>query len=408
VAIERAGFDCAYAHRSQRAIRHFHGTVTRLVAAQPAGGLHSFLDDVMTTAATFPHGTDLWKDIRADCERLCSGVSFGKGTLAQAIEWEILKLQTRLASAEPLSSTDATPLFRNRHVHVGVLIRLWRSLALETEAWLAAQGYETLLDVGPWGGFNFVLEPDGYTRMPFARLTLAVGGLAATPLQEQGGPLFDYMLPRYRAELWAAGVAFPDLWTYQFPKRDATGRLLEVSGTHYLPTHSYDRRTFIKVRASRACETVEEIALQDFLRLLERLQFTSDWVVYREQTKDVDARFDLQDFISLNHMVEGIYQRSSAEDRLLHEMKDAFRGAIRDPKVLYHYLGQVISLRWVENLYWALAEAAVGVKRYQRMVSFDREVCPRIPPGLLIPVRRHLEAYHGRLGPFDQSSGLPC
>jgi hypothetical protein len=284
----------------------------------------------MTTAATFPHGTDLWKDIRADCERLCSGVSFGKGTLAQAIEWEILKLQTRLASAEPLSSTDATPLFRNRHVHVGVLIRLWRSLALETEAWLAAQGYETLLDVGPWGGFNFVLEPDGYTRMPFARLTLAVGGLAATPLQEQGGPLFDYLLPRYRAELWAAGVAFPDLWTYQFPKRDATGRLLEVSGTHYLPTHSYDRRTFIKVRASRACETVEEIALQDFLLLLERLQFTSDWVVYREQTKDVDARFDLQDFISLNHMVEGIYQRSSAEDRLLHEIKDAFRGAIRD------------------------------------------------------------------------------
>jgi hypothetical protein len=119
----------------------------------------------------------------SDCARGCP---LEKGTLAQAIEWEILKLQTRLASAEPLSSTDATPLFRNRHVHVGVLIRLWRSLALETEAWLAAQGYETLLDVGPWGGFNFVLEPDGYTRMPFARLTLAVGGLAATPLQEQG------------------------------------------------------------------------------------------------------------------------------------------------------------------------------------------------------------------------------
>jgi hypothetical protein len=133
-----------------------------------------------------------------------------------------------------------------------------------------------------------------------------------------------------------------------------TGRLLEVSGTHYLPTHSYDRRTFIKVRASRACETVEEIALQDFLILLERLQFTSDWVVYREQTKDVDARFDLQDFISLNHMVEGIYQRSSAEDRLLHEIKDAFRGAIRTPQVVHHYLGQVIRLRWVENLYWAL------------------------------------------------------
>ena len=31
-----------------------------------------------------------------------------------------------------------------------------------------------------------------------------------------------------------------------------------------------------------------------------------------------------------------------------------------------------MKLRWVENLYWALAEAALGVKRYQRMVSFDR------------------------------------
>jgi hypothetical protein len=229
---------------------------------------------------------------------------------------------------------------------------------------------------GHGGDSILCLSRMGYTRMPFARLTLAVGGLAATPLQEQGGPLFDYLLPRYRAELGTAGVAFPDLWTYQFPKRDATGRLLEVSGTHYLPTHSYDRRTFIKVRASRACETVEEIALQDFLLLLERLQFTSDWVLYREQTKAVDARFDLQDFISLNHLVEGVYQRSADEDRLLHEIKDAFRGAMRAPEVVHRYLGQVIRLRWVENLYWALAEAAVGVKRYQRMVSFDREVCP--------------------------------
>ena len=27
----------------------------------------------------------------------------------------------------------------------------------------------TFFDVGPWGGFNFVVRPDGYTRMPFAR-----------------------------------------------------------------------------------------------------------------------------------------------------------------------------------------------------------------------------------------------
>jgi len=382
--------------------------VTSLVPTHAGAALRSFIDDVMDTVAVLPRGTDLWDVIRADCESVCSAVSLGKGTLAQAIEWETLKLRTRLAGAEAMPFRNAPPLFRNRHVHVGMLIRLWRALALETEAWLADQGYETLLDVGPWGGFNFVLEPDGYTRMPFARLTLAVGGLPATPLYEQGGPLFDYMLPRYRAELGAAGVAFPDVWTYQFPKRDATGRLLEISGTHYLPSHSYDRRTFVKVRASRACETVEEIALRDFLILLERLQFTSDWVLYREQTKDVDARFDLQDFISLNHMVEGIYQRTAAEDRLLHEIKDAFRGAVRAPQVLHHYLGQVVTVRWVENLYWALAEAALGVKRYQRMVSFDREVCTRIPPRLLIPVRRHLETYHGRLDPFDQKSELPC
>lgn len=402
------GAECAVARRSQRAIRHFQDSVTRLVPTHAGATLHSFIDDVMATVAVLPRGTDLWEEIRVDCERMGSTVSYGKGTLAQAIEWETLKLHTRLAGAEAMPSRNAPPLFRNRHVHVGMLIRLWRALALETEEWLADQGYETLLDVGPWGGFNFVLEPDGYTRMPFARLTLAVGGLPATPLHEQGGPLFDYLLPRYRAELGAAGVAFPDVWTYQFPKRDETGRLLEVSGTHYLPTHSYDRRTFVKVRASRACETVEEIALRDFLILLERLQFTSDWVVYREQTKEVDARFDLQDFISLNHMVEGLYQRTAAEDRLLNEIKDAFRGAIRAPQVLHHYLGQIVTLRWVENLYWALAEAALGVKRYQRMVSFDREVCPRIPPRLLIPVRRHLESYHGRLGCFDQTPRVPC
>ncbi len=173
--------------------------------------------------------------------------------------------------------------------------------------------------------------------------------------------------------------------------------MLEISGTHYLPTHTYEHRTFIKVRVSRAFETVEEITLRDFLVLLERLQFTTDWELYRAQTQDVDARFDLQDFISLNHMIEGVYQRSAAEERLLNDMKEAFRGAIRSSKVLYDYLGQMIRSRWVENVYWALAEASLGVRRYQRIVSFDREVCPHIPPRLLIPVRRHLQKYHSRL-----------
>lgn len=324
--------------------------------------------------------------------------------MAQAVEWETLKLQSRLCPKETRLSSNPVPLFRDRHVHIATLIQLWHRLALETEDRLASQGYDTLLDVGPWGGFNFVLEGDGYTRMPFARLTLAVGGLPITPIHEDGGPLFEDLLPRYHAALQAAGVTFPPLWTFQFPKRDQSGWLLEISGTHYLPMHTYERRTFIKVRVSRAYETVEEITLQDFLILLERLQFTSDWDVYREQTKDVDARFDLQDFISLNHMVEGIYQRSAAEERLLNDIKESFRGAIRVPKVLYDHLRQVVRSRWVENLYWAMADAALGVKRYQRQVSFDREVCPQIPPRLLIPVRRHLQRYHGRLAAHTASS----
>lgn len=186
-AITRSGGECAVARRSQRAIRHFQDRVPRLVPAHAEVALRSFIDDVMATVATLPRRTDFWGEIRADCERLCSAVSLGKSTLAQAIEWETLKLQTRLSTAEARSPSNAPPLFRNRHVHVGVLIRLWRALALETEEWLADQGYATLLDVGPWGGFNFVLESDGYTRMPFARLTLAVEGSPPLHFMSRGG-----------------------------------------------------------------------------------------------------------------------------------------------------------------------------------------------------------------------------
>ncbi len=84
---------------------------------------------------------------------------------------------------------------------------------------------------------------------------------------------------------------------------------------------------------------------------------TTDWDLYREQTQPVDARFDLQDFLSLNHVVEGLYQRTAKEERLLNEIKDAYRGALRSPHVLYKYLDAVIRSGWVENLYWALAEA---------------------------------------------------
>lgn len=394
------------ARRAERAVRQFRSALHKVIPVPAPSCCSLLIEDIAQAATTRPAGSDLWAAVGED--RLCdhAGLPVLKGTLAQAIEWETLKLQSRLGESTSPPTSRPVPLFRDRHVHIGTLIRLWRRLALDTEESLAGQGCDTLLDVGPWGGFNFVLDADGYTRMPFARLTLAIAGLPVTPIQEQGGPIFEHLLPRYHAALEAAGVTFPDVWHYQFPKQDPTGRLAEISGTHYLPDHTYERRTFIKVRVSRAYDTVEEMTLQDFLILLERLQFTTDWDLYREQTKDVDARFDLQDFISLNHLVEGVYQRSASEERLLNEIKDAFRGAIRTPNVLYDFLGRVIRSRWVENLYWAMTEAALGVKRYQRLVSFDREVCPQIPPRLLIPVRRHMQRYHRQLGAFSDSSSL--
>ncbi len=397
-----SALSAAWKRRSDRAIRSFRTSLQHLAEAHAPSGLSDFIDRVTQQAATALPGTDLWTGIAADCRRDLSGVSVHKGTLAQTVEWETLKLQTRLRGTSGYQA-ESVPLFRNRHVHIGTLIQLWRRLAFDTETWLAEQGYDTLLDIGPWGGFNFVLNDDGYTRMAFARLTLAVGSLPGTPLDDTGGPFFAHLLPSYRAELQAAGVHFPDHWQWQFPKHDQTGRLTELSGTHYLPEHTYERRTFIKIRLCRACETVEEITLQDLLPLLERLHFTTDWDLYREQTQPVDARFDLQDFLSLNHVVEGLYQRTAKEERLLNEIKDAYRGAVRSPHILYKYLDSVIRSGWVENLYWALADAALGVKRYQRAVSFDREVCPRIPPRLLIPVRRHLQSYHARLTAVPQT-----
>lgn len=383
--------------RADRAIRQFRASAQNLAPSQTPPALSHLIDHVTHLAATGTSASLLWEDVAEDCRRDLARRVIFKGTLAQAVEWEILKLQHRLGSTDGAPQTGSVPLFRDRHVHIGTLIQLWHRMALDTEDWLAGEGYDTLLDVGPWGGFNFVLEADGYTRMPFARLTLAVGSLAWTPLDEAGGPLLDHLLPRYRAALQAAGVTFPDEWQWLFPKHDQAGRLTELSATHYLPGHTYERRTFIKVRLSRSCETVEEMTLQDLLPLLERLHFTTDWDLYREQTQPVDARFDLQDFLSLNHVAEGVYHRSAGEERLLNEIKDAYRGAVRSPKILYNYLDNVIRSGWVENLYWALAEAALGVKRYQRAVSFDREVCPHIPPRLLIPIRRYLRNYHAGL-----------
>lgn len=130
---------------------------------QAPRGFSSLVDHIAHVAATATTATDLWINVRADCEREFSKVDIPRGTLAQAIEWETLKLQSRLSSTESKTSSNSIPLFRDRHVHIGSLLQLWRPLALETEERLTGQGYSTLLDVGPWGGFNFVLEGDGYT-----------------------------------------------------------------------------------------------------------------------------------------------------------------------------------------------------------------------------------------------------
>ena len=383
--------------RRQRAFRHFRAAVEQLLRTEAPGSLYCLADILLSRATSATPRTDLWEDLRETCDCL-SGIPYRHGTLAQAIEWETLKLQTWLTSAATYEESSLPPLFRDRHVHIGTLIRLWRQLTLETEDVLARQGHETLLDVGPWGGFNFVAQEDGYTRMPFARLTMAIGSLQDTPLEDQGGPFYEDFLPRYLAALESAGVTIPNEFTYQHQKRNDSGRLVELACTYYFPHHTYARRAFVKVRLSRAYETVEEIILHDFLGLLERLHFTTDWAAYREQTQDVDARFDLQDFISLSHILEGVYQRTPAEETLLVEIKEAFRGAIRERKVLYQYLEAIRKTKWIENLYWGVAQTALGMKKFQRPVFLTHEICPYMPPRLLIPVRRHLQAYHARIG----------
>ena len=326
------------------------------------------------------------------------------GSLAHAVEWEVLKLQARV---RPESGSGWPPLFRDRHVHIGSLIHLWRGVAIETEERLAAQGIVTFFDVGPWGGFNFVVNADGYTRMKFARLTLGIGSLSTTPLEEHGGPFFDAFMPLYKTRLAAEGLVVPEEWQYRNPKRDASGRLVELSHTYYFPHHTYDHRTFIKVRLSREFETYEEIMMWDFLLLLERLYHTTDWVAYKQDTKDVDIRFDLQDFVSLSHITEGVYQRTEKEERLLQELKEAFRGAIQERAVLYDYLSRVVSSKWVENLVWAIAGVVLGIRKFERPFSFEREILSHpLAPQLLIPVKRHVQAYHDRIGAL-RPSGHP-
>lgn len=332
-------------------------------------------------------------------------VRYRSGTLAQAVEWELIKLQGRIQAE---SKNPSPPLLRDKHVHIGSLIHLWRHVARQTEEKLAEKGIETFLDVGPWGGFNFVVGPDGYTRMKFARLTLGIGSLATTPLEENGGPFFDIFMPLYTARLAEQGLIVTEEWQYKNSKRGSLGDLLEISKIYYFPQHTYDNRTFVKVRLSREFETYEEIMVWDFLELLARLYYTTDWAAYKQETKDVDVRFDLQDFISLSHIMEGVYQRTDKEERLLQEIKEAFRGAIRERAVLYEFLDRVVKSKWIENLFWAIAGLVLNIRKFERSVSFGPEIqTVPLPPQLLIPVKRHVMAYHERIGvlkPQDNAS----
>jgi hypothetical protein len=366
-----------------------------LHAAAPAS-LHPLASLITDEVEEASEASDLWERVRPRCEHELRKIRSGSGTLAHVVEWELVKLQARIKPEPP---TGWPPLFRAKHVHIGSLIHLWRDVARATEDRLAEQGVVTFFDIGPWGGFNFVVNPEGYTRMRFQRLTLGIGSLACTPLEETGGVFFDTFMPLYKARLAVEGLVVPEEWQYRNPKWDAAGRLLEISHTYYFPEHTYDHRTFVKVRLSREFETYEEIMVWDFLDQLGRLYHTTDWAAYKQELKDVDLRYDLQDFISLSHIMEDVYQRTEKEERLLQEIKEAFRGPIQQRAVLYEYFDKVIASKWIENLVWAIAGVVLDIRKYQRPFSFMREVLTNpLPPQLLIPVKRHVQAYHERIG----------
>lgn len=308
------------------------------------------------------------------------------------------------------SSPTWPALFRGRHVHVGCLVNMIGEVTRETEAQLREAGTETALSAGLWGGFNFLVGPDGYTRMPIGRLTIVIGSPPETPLEEDGGPVLRAFLPPYVRRLGDAGWDAPDEWEFRHAKRARDGRLIELSCVHYLPGHSYDTRTFLKVRLSRECRTYEEILLRDFLVVLERLYLTTDWTLYKEETRLVDVRFDLQDFLSLNYVLGPLYERTPVEETLLREITDAYLSHMRDAPTLHRFLDRVISSKWIENVVWRVAQAACGIERYQRPFSISRDLLAGpLPASLVGSVARHLQAYHeevGRLRPSDRSETL--
>ncbi len=332
--------------RRDRALRHFRSSILGIIQTAAPATLHPLASLITDEVEEASEASDLWERVRPQYEHELRKIRRGSGTLAHVVEWELLKLQARI---KPEPQTGWPTLFRDKHVHIG--------------------------------------------------------SLASTTLDEKGGPFFDAFMPLYKARLAAEELVVPEEWQYRNPKWDTVGRLLEISHTYYFPHHTYDRRTFVKVRLSREFETYEEIMVWDFLDLLARLYQTTDWAAYRQDTKDVDIRFDLQDFVSLNHITEGVYQRTEKEERLLQELKEAFRGSIRERPVLYQYLDRVIKSKWIENFYWAIAGAVLGIRKFERPVNYGHEILTLpLPPQLLIPVKRHVQAYHERVGALRPES----
>src|SRR2546425_4535844 len=51
---------------------------------------------------------------------------------------------------------------------------------------------------------------------------------------------------------------------------------------------------------------------------------------------------------------------------------EAFRGTIRERPVLYEFLDRVVKSKWIENLYWAIAGAVLGIRKFERPVNYGR------------------------------------
>ena len=144
-------------NRRERAFRHFRSTIESLLQTVAPASLHPLASLIVDEIETAPEASDLWECVRPQYEDELRKIRRGSGTLAHVVEWDLIKLQARI---KPEPQTGWPSLFRDKHVHIGSLIHLWRDVARATEDHLAKQGIVTFFDVGPWGGFNFVVRSE--------------------------------------------------------------------------------------------------------------------------------------------------------------------------------------------------------------------------------------------------------